>query len=376
MLSQHGVISELLKKERKLFFFPLHTAIKDRSILVTGAGGSIGTELSLQLIAESPRLLILYEASEYALYQIHQQIAKYDTTKVIPILGNLSSTELLQKMLAAFQVDMIFHAAAYKHVPLVEQNPIAGIRNNVFGTKNLVEAARAAGVKEVVGVSTDKAVNPTNIMGATKRLAEYILLSGEKPYKVVRFGNVLWSNGSVLPLFYRQLTQNEQVTITHSEVTRYFMSIEEAVALILQSLAIDEKVCVLDMGEPVKIQDIACRMASLLNKVIDIRYIGLRPGEKLYEELFLGEKLAPTNHPLVQAANEPIPEFELLTAWLRQIDIFCEHFNLGQLRTFFQKIIPGYKPSCGIVDELWLEQYVYRAKETWSDCYAIPKNTY
>lgn len=367
------MIQQLLGRRPEMDVLDVRPYVTDRTVMVTGAGGSIGSVLCQRLLEMQPSKLILYEMSEFELYKIDQKLTKEKTAcHVIPILGNLSSLAKMQRLMTVLGVDTIYHAAAYKHVPLVERNPIVGLENNVNSAKVLVDAARECGVQNLVLVSTDKAVNPTNVMGASKRLAEYIALCGCRPYKVVRFGNVLWSNGSVLPLFYDQLRNSNSVTITHPDVTRYFMSIGEAVDLILQSTALPNQICVLDMGSPVRIEDIALRLADLLkiDNPIAVEYIGLRPGEKLHEELTLGECLQETEHPYIKSATEYRPSYEEVSGWLRQMNLLCSQEDIGALRVFLQKVVPGYLPSCGIVDAVWLQEYVVKGEQELDDCYA------
>lgn len=368
------MIQKLLGRQPDMNFLDVCPFVTGRTVMVTGAGGSIGSVLCRKLIEMKPKRLILYEMSEFALYQIDHSLQAFKNgCKVVPILGNLSSPAKLQRLLQILEVETIYHAAAYKHVPLVERNPVIGLENNVHSAKVLVDAARECGVKNLVLVSTDKAVNPTNVMGASKRLAEYVALCGAQPYKVVRFGNVLWSNGSVLPLFYSQLSSGKNVTITHAEVTRYFMSIGEAVDLILQSTALPHPICVLDMGVPVVIEEVATRLAELmgLKDKMRIDYIGLRPGEKLHEELTLGECLQETTHPYIKSAVERTPSYEEVSAWLRELMILCNREDVGAIRLLLQKAVPGYEPSCGIVDAVWLQEHVVRGEQDLDDCYAI-----
>jgi FlaA1/EpsC-like NDP-sugar epimerase len=349
--------------------FDIEERITGQSVLVTGAGGSIGSALCHQLVQWKPRRLIAYEQSEYALYQVTRAL-QASGVMIVPVLGDLTNVKLTRKLMTVFDVTRVFHAAAYKHVPLVEQNPIAGIRNNVWGTKTLIEAARECGIKQVLVVSTDKAVRPTNVMGASKRLAEYVTLVPDQGFQVVRLGNVLWSTGSVLPLFYEQLKAGVPLTITHRETTRYFMSIEEAVELMLQSIALANSIMVLDMGVPVLIEGIARRLAEAMGiQNPEVTYIGLRPGEKLHEELTLGESLTPTVHPLIKAAIEDIPTELQVADWLQELDALCSQGDVSGLRQRLQQIVPGYNPSCGIVDSLWLQEYVVRASEELDNCY-------
>ncbi len=373
-------IQELLGRNLDLQLSHMQPVIEGKSIMVTGAGGSIGSALVMQLIALKPRVLVLYESSEYALYRVMQRAVDAThgaATRLVPVLGHLGTLADVEPLLEAYRVQHVYHAAAYKHVPMVERNPVPGLRNNVFGTRVLVDAARSTGVPEMVLISTDKAVNPTNVMGASKRMAEYVVLSRPElvtqRYRVVRFGNVLGSTGSVVPLFMRQLSTTRKMTITHKDVTRYFMSIDEAVGLILQSSWTGADISVLDMGVQVRIEDLAHRLAKLMKiESYDIEYIGLRPGEKLYEELTLGEKLEPTSHPLIRAANEFVPTYELLSRYMRLLGSLCATRDIGGIRTLLGQAVPGYDPSCGIVDDLWLEENVFSFAGKLDDCYRTP----
>lgn len=301
----------------------LSTCILDKNVLVTGAGGSIGSELCRQIIKQNPRVLILFEQSEYNLYKIESEISKYEAnTQVISILGDIRDQNIVKHILSRYKVDTLYHAAAYKHVPLIENNILSGVLNNVFGTLNLVNCSIDESVETFVLISTDKAVRPSNIMGATKRLAEQVLQAySTKPdiktkFCMVRFGNVLGSSGSVIPLFKEQIKAGGPVTITHPEVTRFFMTIPEASELVIQASAMGTggDVFVLDMGESVKIVDLARRLIEFSGlKVYDsqtgqgdisIKYVGLRPGEKLYEELLIGNNVSQTIHPRIMRAEE------------------------------------------------------------------------
>lgn len=316
--------------------------IRGRVVMVTGAGGSIGAELCRQVIGQGPARLVLFELSEFNLYAIEQElrslVAQQGTAlDIVPVIGSVQNGDRLAGILRTQGVDTIYHAAAYKHVPLVEANVIEGIRNNVFGTRTLARAAVAAGVTAFILISTDKAVRPTNVMGASKRMAELICQamateqSGTR-FSMVRFGNVLGSSGSVIPLFRRQIAAGGPITVTHPEITRYFMTIPEAAQLVIQAGAMSQggDVFVLDMGEPVRITDLAMRMVQLsgLEPVlvppgatsrpagvegdIEIRFSGLRPGEKLYEELLIGADAAPTGHERIMTAHEAsLPPAEL-----------------------------------------------------------------
>lgn len=313
--------------------------IEGRVVMVTGAGGSIGSELVRQIVQCRPRQLLLFDQSEYNLYAIDREVEeKWPDCNRVALLGSVTDHERLVQVMRAFGVQTVYHAAAYKHVPMVEHNPVSGILNNAFGTDTAAGAAEACGVETFVLISTDKAVRPTNVMGATKRLAELTLQArhargSATRFVMVRFGNVLGSSGSVVPLFKRQIKRGGPVTLTHAEITRYFMTIPEAAQLVIQAGAMGEggDVFVLDMGQPVKILDLARRMIHLSglevkdaqrpNGDIEIRVTGLRPGEKLYEELLIGDNVLPTDHERIMRAQESLlPEAELraLLARLRQ----------------------------------------------------------
>jgi UDP-N-acetylglucosamine 4,6-dehydratase len=303
----------------------LAACITDKSVMVTGAGGSIGSELCRQILRLQPRVLVLFEMSEHALYQIDRELradpAVLAYTEIVPLLGNASDKQRVRDVLQAFGVQTVYHAAAYKHVPIVEENVAEGIQNNVVATLHTAEAAVEAGVETFVLISTDKAVKPTNVMGATKRVAELVLQalharSTQTRFCMVRFGNVLDSSGSVVPLFREQILRGGPVTVTHRDVTRYFMTIPEAAQLVIQAGSLGEggDVFVLDMGQPVRIDDLARRMIALMGLTvrdesnpdgdIEIHYTGLRPGEKLYEELLIGDNATRTTHSMIQRALE------------------------------------------------------------------------
>lgn len=328
----------------------LSCAINGVVIMVTGAGGSIGSEICRQILLKAPAKLILFDMSEYALYLITNELSKLcenrnDELEIVPIIGSVQNYEKLKSTIELFKITKIFHAAAYKHVPLVEMNIIEGVNNNVFGTKALVDAAVDSGVSQVTLISTDKAVRPTNIMGATKRMAEFICSMSNATEKtkisMVRFGNVLGSSGSVVPLFEKQIDGGGPVSVTHPDITRYFMTIKEAAQLVIQSSAIAKggEVFVLDMGQPIKIVDLAISMISLRGKkpvfeggeesvnnhnFIRIDFSGLRPGEKLYEELLIDDEAVKTNHPLIMSAVDSLPSKKVLQKSLELLKVACE----------------------------------------------------
>jgi FlaA1/EpsC-like NDP-sugar epimerase len=355
----------------------ISTCITGKSVMVTGAGGSIGAELCRQIIRLQPTRLILLEMSEFALYSIKQELKSLKSgqgleVELVPFLGSVLDIEKCKKILRTFSIETVYHAAAYKHVPLVEHNPIEGICNNVFGTLSVAKAAISAGVKCFVLVSTDKAVRPTNVMGATKRLAELILQAFAREqsntrFSMVRFGNVLGSSGSVVPLFRKQIMAGGPITLTHPEITRYFMTIPEAAQLVLQAGAMGEggDVFVLDMGEPVKIIDLAKRMVHLsglevksesATDGIEIQHVGLRPGEKLYEELLIGDNVEGTDHPLIMRAQENEISWHELQALLAALEDACDRFKYEELRALLLRAVQGYAPQCGIEDFVWSEQ--------------------
>lgn len=353
----------------------LSACITGKNIMVTGAGGSIGSELCRQILKQKPQRLILLERTEFSLYSIEQELSAYIhhqqlDCELIPFLGSIHDSAKLNKIFTSYAIQTLYHAAAYKHVPLVEHNPIEGIRNNAFGTLKVAQAAIAANVKNFVLISTDKAVRPTNVMGATKRLAELILQACARKqngtrFCMVRFGNVLGSSGSVVPLFRKQIMQGGPITLTHPEITRYFMTIPEAAQLVLQAGAMGEggDVFVLDMGEPVKIIDLARRMVHLCGLevksdetpegTIEIRHVGLRPGEKLYEELLIGDNVEGTSHPLIMRAQEAELPWDVLQAKLNQLDQACTDFDYEQVRKLIQELVVEYAPQCGIEDLIW-----------------------
>lgn len=354
----------------------LDVCIRAKSVFVSGAGGSIGSELCRQIVALSPRRLVLLDISEYALYSIHQELrgiiaAQQLDIELVPFIGSVLDGEKCKEIFKTFGVDTVYHAAAYKHVPMVEHNPIEGIRNNVFGTLSIARAASAAHVQSFVLISTDKAVRPTNVMGATKRLSELILQAfARQPlatrFCMVRFGNVLGSSGSVVPLFRSQIAAGGPITLTHPDITRYFMTIPEAAQLVLQAGSMGQggDVFVLDMGQPVRIAELATRMVHLSGQEvktpatptgsIEIKYVGLRPGEKLYEELLIGSNVAGTQHPLIMRAQEAEIAWPFLDLMLKQLDDACTHGDHDAIRHQLRKMVSEYEPSSEVVDHLWM----------------------
>ena len=335
-------------------------------VLVTGAGGSIGSELCRQILAEKPRQLLLLDHNEFGLYSIHRELqglcmAQGLGSELVPLLGSVANPQRLQEICRSYRPATVYHAAAYKHVPMVEFNPAEGIANNVFGTLNMARAAIDCGVTQFVLVSTDKAVRPTNVMGASKRMAELVLQAlaaqsgqGATCFGMVRFGNVLGSSGSVVPLFRSQLASGGPLTVTHLEVTRYFMTIPEAAQLVLQAgaMATGGDVFVLDMGEPVKIMDLARRMVELSGLTvrddgnfggdIEIAITGLRPGEKLYEELLIGDNPTPTAHPRIMKAHEDFLAWPVLELHLKTLRHAADNSDVAGIKAVLQTCVHGY----------------------------------
>ncbi|MCB2005694.1 MAG: polysaccharide biosynthesis protein, partial [Rhodoferax sp.] len=339
----------------------------DRVVLVTGAGGSIGSELCRQIALEQPAQLVLFDHNEYGLYTIHQELlslcaAKRLDVNIVALLGSVANPQRLHDVFGRYRPNWVYHAAAYKHVPLVESNPAEGIMNNVFGTLNVARAAVESHVANMVLVSTDKAVRPTNVMGASKRMAELVLqamaaANGKTRFCMVRFGNVLGSSGSVVPLFRSQLASGGPLTVTHPEVTRYFMTIPEAAQLVLYAGAMAKggEVFVLDMGEPVKIMDLARRMIDLSGLTvrdenapdgdIAIKITGLRPGEKLYEELLIGDDPSPTDHPRIMKAHEEFLPWKELEAQLELLREAALRDDVDGIKSVLTTCVHGYVES-------------------------------
>ncbi|MGE5466103.1 MAG: polysaccharide biosynthesis protein [Ignavibacteria bacterium] len=350
--------------------------ITGKIVLVTGAGGSIGSELCRQILAVSPAVLLLVEQSEFALYQIHQELLTRSGdagVKLVPLLASVRDEDRMREIMSTWKPDTAYHAAAYKHVPLVEHNPAEGIRNNVMGTLIAARVAAEHGVADFVLISTDKAVRPTNVMGASKRLAEMVLqalsaVHTATKFTMVRFGNVLGSSGSVVPKFRQQIRDGGPITLTHPDITRYFMTIPEAAQLVIQAGAMAKggDVFVLDMGEPVKILDLARRMIELSGLTvrdeddpdgdIEIAITGLRPGEKLFEELLIGDNPKPTTHPRIMRAHEDFLPWPLLSAELAGLQRALDGNDVGLIREILQGLVSGYQPNPDIVDWVYLEQ--------------------
>ncbi len=348
--------------------------ITNKIVMVTGAGGSIGSELCRQIVFLKPKALILYEMSELALYTIEKELSNIGiySIDIYPILGSVNNKDRLNNVFKRFRVDTIYHTAAYKHVPMVEFNNTEGVNNNIFGTLNCAQVAIDNGVETFVLISTDKAVRPTNTMGATKRSAELVLQalsakqSGTK-FTMVRFGNVLGSSGSVIPLFKQQIKDGGPVTVTDANIIRYFMTIPEAVELVVQAGAMGTggDVFVLDMGKPICINDLARRMIQLSglevkdesnpNGDIEIQYTGLRPGEKLYEELLIGDNVTETENPLIMRAEEDMLPWEELEPILNSLEVAIKDCDHEKLRNILIQAVPGFKPQCEIMDVLYNE---------------------
>ncbi len=350
--------------------------ITAKVVLVTGAGGSIGSELCRQILAQAPTKLLLIEQSEFALYAIHQELEQRQAgqaTVLVPLLASVQDAERMHEIMSTWRPDTVYHAAAYKHVPLVEHNPAEGVKNNVLGTLRTAQAAVDNAVADFVLVSTDKAVRPTNIMGASKRLAEMCLqalaahASGTR-FCMVRFGNVLGSSGSVVPKFRQQIQEGGPITLTHPEVTRFFMTIPEAAQLVIQAGAMAKggDVFVLDMGQSVKIMDLAQRMIELSGLSlryeqnpdgdIEIEITGLRPGEKLYEELLIGDDPRPTLHPRIMKAHETFLAWEVFQPRLKALELALNTNDVGVIRLMMQELVTGYNPETEIVDWVYLQQ--------------------
>jgi FlaA1/EpsC-like NDP-sugar epimerase len=356
----------------------MNADIAGKIVMVTGAGGSIGSELCRQIIRLKPSKLVLFELSEFGLYSIDKELNEYKqehglVVEVLPLLGSVQRVNRIETVMKSFAVQTVYHAAAYKHVPLVEHNVVEGVRNNVFGTYHTARAAINANVETFVLISTDKAVRPTNIMGTTKRMAELVLQALAKQqhstrFCMVRFGNVLGSSGSVVPLFRKQIRNGGPVTLTHPDITRYFMTIPEASQLVIQAGAMGKggDVFVLDMGEAVKIYDLASKIihlsgfsvknAELPDGDIEIKCTGLRPGEKLYEELLIGDNVSGTSHERIMTAQEMMLDWDELEALLSRLDDACHAFDHELIREILLDAPTEFNPTDGICDLVWQQK--------------------
>ena len=345
----------------------LHRCISGKDVLVTGAGGSIGSELCRQILALSPSSLVLLEQNEYSLYAIEQELRQLVAARklkvvVVPALGSVVNRGLMEQLCRMHRIDTVYHAAAYKHVPMVEANPSSGVRNNILGTLEAAQGAEAAGVKHFILVSTDKAVRPTNVMGATKRFAELVLQAmatrgSDTVFSMVRFGNVLGSSGSVVPLFRDQIQRGGPVTVTHPDVIRYFMTIPEASQLVIQAGAMAEggEVFVLDMGDPVRIVDLATTMIHLMglsvkdeenpNGDVALSFTGLRPGEKLYEELIIGDCSVRTEHEMIMQASEDALSWDEVQFALEAFRRALERSDNDAMKALLRSYVVGYAPG-------------------------------
>jgi FlaA1/EpsC-like NDP-sugar epimerase len=380
---QEVSIDDLLGRDSVEPFPELIAAnIQNKVVMVTGAGGSIGSELCRQILQQQPSILVLFDISEFSLYQIDQELAGLChaaglSVRIVPLMGSVQRQNRLEAAMNTYSVQTVYHAAASKHVPLVEYNVVDGLRNNVFGTWRTAEAAINTGVETFVLISTDKAVRPTNIMGASKRLAELVLQglaqrqSGTR-FCMVRFGNVLGSSGSVVPLFKKQIKSGGPITLTHENIKRYFMTIPEAAQLVIQagSLGKGGDVFVLDMGEPVFIIDLARKMIRLmgyevkdtqnLQGDIEIQVTGLRPGEKLYEELLISESEQLTLHPRIRTAKEVSLSWDEMSVFLTDLNLACESYDQERIRQLLLNAPLAFKPQAGIFDLLWVEKHKAR----------------
>ena len=365
----------------------MSACIRDSNVLITGAGGSIGSELCRQIIKLKPSQMILYDNSEYGLYQIESELREIQRVleqgrdiKIVALLGSVRNEVQVENALRKFSIRTVYHAAAYKQVPMVEKNIVEGVQNNIFGTLVLAKAAAKFEVENFVFISTDKAVRPANVMGATKRFAEQILQSlsagGSKTkFSMVRFGNVLGSSGSVVPLFRKQIAKGGPITVTHSEVTRYFMTVQEAAQLVIQagSMAAGGDVFVLDMHEPVRILDLARKMIHLMGYIIKdernpngeiaIEYTGLRPGEKLYEELLIGEQVTGTDHPKIMRAEEDFLAWHEIEQLAMRLEQACAALDQVQIREVLSEAIGGFVSKETASDPMLDTQALEREQE-------------
>lgn len=369
-------IEDLLNREQiKPNLELLNKNINSKVVLVTGAGGSIGSELCRQIIKLNPKKLLLLELNEFALYKIREELKNLTPNlKIIPLLINVQNSLRLNDVFKAFKVDTVYHAAAYKHVPLVEENICEGVKNNVFGTLSIAQISMKYNVSNFVFISSDKAVRPTNIMGASKRLAEicvqalYSNQNKHTKFAIVRFGNVLQSSGSVIPKFKKQIREGGPVTLTHPDVTRYFMSVTEASQLVIQAGSLSKgcEVFVLDMGESIKIKDLILKMIKLSGLTlkdsinpdgdIEIKVLGLRPGEKLFEELLLGDNPQKTSHEKIQKAQDPYIPLKELSMDLDILSVLLDKNKVEEVKDKLGQLLPSYQSNTNIVDQLYNQQ--------------------
>jgi len=350
--------------------------ITSKIVLVTGAGGTIGAELSRQILKLKPKKLILFELNEYALFNIHEELNKvFKNFEIFPLLGNILDQKKLEKVFKTFKVDTVYHAAAYKHVPLVESNICEGVRNNILGTLSVVKAATNEQIKNLVLISSDKAVRPTNIMGASKRFSELCIQVYQDKFSftnfsIVRFGNVLASSGSVIPKFKQQIIEGGPVTLTHNDVMRYFMTVPEAAQLVIQAGALGKnaEVFVLDMGKSIKIRDMIIKMINLsgqklkdensLDGDIEIKVTGLRPGEKLYEELLIGDNPQQTIHPKIKKIQEVSISFDQFDRNINELITHLDNQDSKQVKNILDRVIRFYNSNSELVDYIYKEQKV------------------
>lgn len=357
--------------------------ISKKNVVVTGAGGSIGSELCRQIVKLKPSKLLLLELNEFVLYKIYEELIRYDRNlKIIPLLLDVKNQKKLETIFELFKVHTVYHAAAYKHVPLVEENICAGVENNVFSTLTVAESAVKKFVSNVVLISSDKAVRPTNVMGASKRLSELCiqgisnsLNNVNTKFSIVRFGNVLESSGSVIPKFKRQINEDGIVTLTHKEVTRYFMTLTEAAQLVIQAGAMGKhsEVFVLDMGKSIKIINLIKKMINLSgltiknsqnpNGDIQIKIIGLRPGEKLYEELLVGKNPRKTIHPKIQKIKDPFIKYDILKKNLVNLKTLLFEDKIFEVKKLLNQLVRTYKSNSAIVDHAYIEKKLLKKKK-------------